>query len=232
MPLELDHVFVCTPNLNEHAAFLAEAGFRCGVRSIHSGQGTANAVFCFDNAYLELLGAWDEAELESPVVTPVGLRERIKWREADACPFGVAFRTTGALDPVAWEYPAPFLPTGAVIPIITPARKYKEPLLFFSLFSAPPATYAAQRDIPLAHFGGQYRLTCVVIAIPQKQISDNARLIGNSGLLIIETGAPDYHLHLQLRGDHDLRLDFRPRLPLSVSSDQGRRDGHMGLVAG
>jgi hypothetical protein len=202
------------------------------VRSIHSGQGTANAVFCFDNAYLELLGAWDDAELESPVITPVGLRERTKWREADACPFGVAFRTTGALDPVAWEYPAPFLPTGAVIPIITPAGKYKEPLLFFSLFSAPPATYAAERDIPLAHFGGQYRLTCVLIAIPQKQISDNARLIGNSGLLIIETGAPEYHLHLQLRGDHDLRLDFRPHLPLSVSSDQVRRDGHLGLVAG
>jgi hypothetical protein len=53
----------------------------------------------------------------------------------------VAFRTTGVLDPVAWEYRAPFLPAGAVIPIITPAGNYKEPLLFFSLFSAPPATY-------------------------------------------------------------------------------------------
>ena len=220
MSLELDHVFVCTPKLDEHAAFLGEAGFRCGVRSTHTGQGTANAVFCFDNAYLELLGAWDDVELESPVVAPIGLRERIKWRETGACPFGVAFRTTGVLDPVAWEYPAPFLPDGAVNPIIIPAGNYQEPLLFFSLFSAPPVTYSAQRDIPLIHFGGQYRLVSVRIAIPQKQISNNATSIENSGLLTIETAAADYHLELQLRGDHDLRLDFRPHLPLSVSSDR------------
>lgn len=220
MSLELDHLFVCTPKLDEDAAFLVEAGFQCGRRSIHSGQGTANAVFCFDNAYLELLGAWDDVELESPVVAPLGLRERIKWREAGACPFGVAFRTTGALEPVAWEYPAPFLPAGAVIPIISPAGQYEEPLLFFSLLSALPGTFPAQRDIPLAHFGGRYRLISIRIGIPQKHISENARSMENNGLLGIDTGAPDYHLHLQLHGDRDLRLDFRPRLPFSVSSGQ------------
>jgi Glyoxalase-like domain len=223
MSLELDHVFVCTPDLDEDVALLVKAGFRCGMRSIHNGQGTANAVFYFDNAYLELLGAWDDVELQSPVVASVGLRNRIKWREAGACPFGVAFRTTGVLDPVAWEYPAPFLPAGAVIPIITPAGNHKEPLLFFSLFSAPPATYAAEMDIPLDHFGVQSRLTCVLVAIPQEQVSDNARWIEKSGLLMVETGAPDYHLHLQLLGHCDSKFDFRPRLPLSVScAEPGR----------
>lgn len=35
------------------------------MRSTHSGQGTANAIFCFDSAYLQSLGAWDDTQLET-----------------------------------------------------------------------------------------------------------------------------------------------------------------------
>ena len=109
---ELDHVFVCVANLEDGVKRLTDRGLECGVRSVHAGQGTADTVFFFDNAYLELVSAGNQAELQSPAVKKLGLGDRLRWRESRACPFGVAFRRTGPAQgdgPETWDYPAPFL---------------------------------------------------------------------------------------------------------------------------
>jgi hypothetical protein len=41
-----------------------------GIEGIHPGQGTANACFFFENAYLEVLWRHDDSELSSAVVRP------------------------------------------------------------------------------------------------------------------------------------------------------------------
>src|SRR6266481_9637578 len=57
---ELDHIFICSSRHGKDVRALAEAGFSLGLNRIHDGQGTANALFFFDNAYLELLWVNDE----------------------------------------------------------------------------------------------------------------------------------------------------------------------------
>ena len=51
-----------------------------------------NACAFFDNAYLELLWRHDDDELQSDVVRPLGLWERVRWEDTGASPFGIAFR--------------------------------------------------------------------------------------------------------------------------------------------
>src|SRR5438093_13075122 len=91
--LELDHVFVCAPRAHEDFALLRGAGLCCGLNRIHNGQGTANANFYFDNAYLELLWLHDALEVRSAIVAPLALWERLTSAVTGACPFGVAFRS-------------------------------------------------------------------------------------------------------------------------------------------
>src|SRR4051794_34547033 len=85
--LELDHVFVCAPRAREDAAILSSAGLCCGLNRVHPGQGTANANFYFDNAYLELLWLRDESEVRSEAVRPIALWQRLQWLVTGACPF-------------------------------------------------------------------------------------------------------------------------------------------------
>lgn len=90
--LKLDHIFVCTPSLATDAQRLVEFGLQPGRSRIHASQGTENVCFFFDNAYLELLGLQDEAEVRSPLVAPLGLWERLHWQQTGACPFGISLR--------------------------------------------------------------------------------------------------------------------------------------------
>ena len=83
----------------------------------------------FENAYLELLWESDEADLRSQAVRPLGLWERMRWRETGACPFGIAVRGLNA-DRCPWRYAAPYLPDG--IGIATPPERFGEPLVFAS----------------------------------------------------------------------------------------------------
>jgi hypothetical protein len=216
---ELDHVFVCVSNLEDSVKMLTDRGLQCGVRSVHAGQGTADAVFFFDNAYLELLYARDEGKLELPAARKLGLGRRLDWQKSGACPFGVAFRRTGPAqedEPETWDYAAPFLPGGATIPIMTPAGLAREPLLLISTVSAPPASYAHERGIPLEQGGRRRVLDRVRIDVPKAQLSANARQMAKTGLLEIQTAAGDYHMELRFDGEPKTTLDFRPELPLSI----------------
>src|SRR2546427_4313827 len=168
MPLAVVHVFICVENPHAAKRALADFGVQFGRRRIHQGQGTANACAFFDNAYLELLWRHDDDELQSEVVGPVGLWQRVRWRETGASPFGIAFRPEGGEVPVeTWPYLAPFLPAGANLPIVTPRFRWQEPLTFISLTSQAPATSPLERQPPLDHRGGHHRLTAVTIYSPQ-----------------------------------------------------------------
>ncbi|QKD80938.1 hypothetical protein HPC62_01035 [Thermoleptolyngbya sichuanensis A183] len=109
--LELDHIFVCMPSLAADAQRLVEFGLQPGRSRIHAGQGTEDVCFFFDNAYLELLGLHDQAEVRSPLVAPLRLWERLHWQQTGACPFGISLRLkAGTLDTRSsetWSYAAP-----------------------------------------------------------------------------------------------------------------------------
>ena len=96
MALTFDHVFICSENPDAAVRALTDFGLQFGRRRIHRGQGIANACVFFDNAYLELLWRHDDDELQSEAVGPVGLWQRVRWRETGASPFGIAFRPEGS----------------------------------------------------------------------------------------------------------------------------------------
>ena len=216
MALTFDHVFICSENPAEAERALTDFGLQFGRRRIHRGQGTANACAFFDNAYLELLWRHDDDELQSEAVGPVGLWQRVRWRETGASPFGIAFRPEGGEVPVeTWPYLAPFLPGGANLPIVTPRFQWREPLTFISLTSQAPATLPPERRPPLDHRGGHHRLTAVTIYKPEGQeISVGLKDLCKLGALALKPAA-EHHIELEL---DDARRseshDFRPTLPL------------------
>lgn len=73
-------MFLCVEEIATAERAVADFGIHVGLRAVHGGQGTANACAFFGNAYLELLSRHDDQDLQSPVVRPLALWERIHWR--------------------------------------------------------------------------------------------------------------------------------------------------------
>lgn len=127
--LELDHVFICSSSLDADANALNAFGLQLGGSFIHSGQGTASKCFFFNNAYLELLGLHNQEEVQSKIVRPTRLWERLHWRESKACHFGISFRyIAGAINtsfPLGWQNAGISSRKPLKLPINTQLRKTK-----------------------------------------------------------------------------------------------------------
>lgn len=227
--LELDHIFICTPSLAADAQRLVEFGLQPGRSRIHAGQGTENVCFFFDNAYLELLGLYDEAEVRSPLVAPLGLWERLHWKQTGTCPFGISLRlkagTLETLSAETWSYAAPFLPSGATLPIFTPPGAVELPLVFLSpvavLPAQSPARSPAYPDLPLEHLGDRRILEQVSLQLPAANaLLKTPSLLKHLAQIQIapaESPKKTFHLELVWQGSTDpIAHTFSPDLPLSI----------------
>ncbi|MCC6394033.1 MAG: VOC family protein [Bryobacterales bacterium] len=198
--MELDHVFVCAPRGERDTALLTAAGFPLGARLVHSGQGTANAVFFFGNAYFELLWLHDEAETELPAVRPLGLKARCLWRSAGACPFGLALRGSLPEGMRTWSYAAPYVAGG--IPIVTPRNAVRQPLVFAMTQPLSPVMYPEART--------RRALRRVHIQSPW-ETCEELRMVTEAGLMSVTKGE-SFHMELEFEDENERA--FRPDLPL------------------
>jgi hypothetical protein len=211
--LELDHVFVCTPDREQALQALTAAGLDRGPSRVHHGQGTANDCFYFENAYLELLWMKDESEIRSPAVGPLCLWERIHWRESGASPFGLAFRPLAGFDLAkldAWRYEAAYLPRGQAITVLSPAGAADEALVFLAMSSLPPSQYPDDRRAHLVHKGRPRRITRVRHPRGEAGKAADPWAPGSDG------GIGARHMVLELDGGHGEVCDLRPALPLTI----------------
>jgi hypothetical protein len=210
MPLELDHVFICVEDMATAEQALVEFGIQFDLHAVHAGQGTANACAFFDNAYLELLSRHDERDLQSPAVQPLALWDRIRWRQTDASPFGIAFRTERVETSIdTWPYEAAFLPPGKNIPIVTRPGAADEPLVFLI-----PPTLPVRLRVPQAHRGQHRRVTRVAAFGPRVSVLPGAvrRLCDRE---VLTGRAPEHRLELEWDGGGSGKShDFGPTLPL------------------
>jgi hypothetical protein len=169
MSIELDHVFILTTADAPEAERLIESGLMEGSPNRHPGQGTANRRFFFDNAFLELLWVTDPAEVRSDLVRRTGLWERWTRRQADACPFGIALRSTPETEKVApfsvWEYRPPYLPAPLAIHMAGNSERVTEPLLFYMPFARRPDLNDPTRQQPREHPAGVRRISRLAVSI-------------------------------------------------------------------
>lgn len=219
---ELDHVFFCPADAARAESALAGFGLDFSRRGVHRGQGTRNACAFFDNAYFELLWEGDAEELRSPVVRPLALWERTRWRETGACPIGVSFRPVGGkgadteLPFETWPYRAEYLPRGAFIPIVSEKGRADEPLVFVSLVSCAPATLPAERRPGLVHAGERRTLTGVAVTRPRSAgpLSPGVAWFVARGLLGVREG-DGWELELEWDGGHRNRVEeLGPGVPV------------------
>jgi glyoxalase-like protein len=215
---ELDHVFICAPAERSALQGLMDFGL-VGIEAIHPGQGTANACFLFENAYLEILWRHDDRELSSAAVRPTGLRERLRWQETGACPFGIAIRRKPEQPAVEmdvqWAYAAPFLPPGATIPVLSPPDAPSAPIVFVSLVPDWQEYAAANRQL-LVHCGRSRRLTGVHLWLRGSQVPSFVEALTSAGITA-EMTEGHYHMELEWDGGSEQgSKDFRPSLPLSL----------------
>jgi hypothetical protein len=164
MSWQLDHVFFATSEPDKVERELVELGVALTAHRTHIGQGTKSSSAMFENAYFELLWAHDRNELRSEVVRPLGLDERIRWRETGACPLGLCFRpddlaSAPATWPFAtWQYKPAYAAVGDGIPIVTPPQHLSEPIIFVSTWPRPVGGHE--------HRGARRALTGVHLSRP------------------------------------------------------------------
>ncbi|MEO0970861.1 MAG: VOC family protein, partial [Cyanobacteria bacterium J06639_18] len=183
MQLELDHIFVCVKPLAPEAEILKAFGLTEGRRRIHRGQGTANVCFFFHNVYLELLWLSDSEEIQSDIIRPLGLWERCRWKETNACPFGIAFRKkipdSPSLPFSTWGYHAPYIPPEASIPIASNSRNLSEPLIFISPSTQKPINILLEKRPPLINTLQLDEITGLRVTLPGDASGDSLRAYRN-----------------------------------------------------
>lgn len=208
--LHFDHALVFAHKGAPEARALEAAGFRIGARREHPGQGTANACCLFQNGMLELIWIADEAAARSPLVQPIGLWERSRWRELGTCPLGIAVRTATADEPpefAHWDYAPAFLPPGQVIRMACNSGVVNEPLLLAVPGSRPPPD-------PGLPFAGS-RVTAVRVTV--RELAP-ASLLRDVALQSVTFDDGEQHLlELELdQGRAGRTLDLGPELPVRL----------------
>lgn len=216
---ELDHVFLCTTKPEIAVESLVLSGLQVGAKESHPGQGTANTVFFFDNAYFELLWAVAEHKTKNKQIKELNLWERT---HSKGCPFGIAFRfhnseSSKTIPFETWGYEAPWLPPDAVIPILTPKNRPKQPLLLISLVAQRPADLPLENRPPLNQIGKSRQITHITIYTPKpNKIPDGAKILLKSGVFTWSS-SKDYFMELELDSRREGKTNnFRPNLPLAI----------------
>ena len=213
MQWELDHVFFATTNADAAEKILADFGIAFTEHRVHSGQGTANACAVFENAFFELLRPHDLTELRSSAVQPLGLDERIRWRETGASPFGLCFRAESRSWPFeTWQYRAAYLPAGTGIPIVTPPGLHADPLVFISSQAKRSTNRSPE------HRGARRTLTRVTVerAASERPVSSGVGWFAENGYISLKDGPAPV---LELEWDHGREgesRDFAPALPIRI----------------
>lgn len=164
--MEIDHIFIFTANQGREGDQLVDFGLTEGSSRVHSGQGTTNRKFYFENFFLELAWVIDVEEITSELTAPTRLWERSQFSTNGHSPFGLCLVNTEATDPLfadSQTYEPTFFPPGMGADIIP---NQDQPYLpwTFRMASSGPSKYP---DEPCNHPVGIQQLTRATFGIPE-----------------------------------------------------------------
>jgi len=168
--MELDHVFVFIEPDGPELAYLRSLGLIETYRRRHPGQGTENICFCFENIFLECLWIGSVAEATSDLIVRTGLYDRSQWRTRETSPFGLAWRESAANPPIdiaKWSFKPPYLPPGMSIDVAIESDDPRQPMMFKSPGSVPPAKWPIDKRGVLQKPAGFGEVLSVVLHWPK-----------------------------------------------------------------
>ncbi|WP_181702491.1 VOC family protein [Chthonobacter albigriseus] len=203
MMIALDHVFVFVARDDalpggKVRQVLDGIGLVPSYERRHTGQGTSNVCYCFDNAYLELLFVVDEAELAAPALARNGFTRRSRLRQTGANPFGIALR--GEPFPFeSWPYRIDAFPPGLSIPVAVASDDDGVPFVFGSPGTERPDRWTDGRADARQTAGGYTTMT--IARIGAERAGPLAALAGLGIADAVVTGAASLVLRLQRGGD-------------------------------
>lgn len=150
---------------------MVSLGLTEGSSRVHTGQGTTNRKFYFEDFFLEVLWVHDEAEARSHPAVELGLWDRSRFRETGRSRFGLCLVNTPDTDTIfaksQLHQPA-YFPEGMSIDFINdPARPWL-PMLFRLPFRGPKKP----SDEPRNHALGWEKLTKAQFSIPKQALED------------------------------------------------------------
>ena len=168
--MELDHVFVFVEPDGPELPYLRSLGLIETYRRRHPGQGTENICFCFDNIFLECLWISSVDEATSDLIARTGLYDRSQWRTRGTSPFGLAWRDSASSPPIeiaTWSFKPPYLPVGMSIDVAIESDDPRQPMMFKSPGSMPPATWSIDKRGVLQEPAGLGKVLAVVFNWPK-----------------------------------------------------------------
>ena len=96
--MEVDHIFIFSNNRGKEASDLIEFGLTEGSNRLHSGQGTTNLKFYFDNFFLEILWVVNEDEIQGELTEKTKLWERSQFEKNGNSRFGLCLVNSKSTD--------------------------------------------------------------------------------------------------------------------------------------
>ncbi|MBL7839676.1 MAG: VOC family protein [Cyclobacteriaceae bacterium] len=119
--MDIDHIFIFTEDQGRIAEELVKFGLIEGSSRVHTGQGTTNRKFYFDNFFLEILWVHNENEIKSSLIEPTGLCQRADYKKNGLSPYGLCIvnsEQTDALFGNSMKYQPDYFPGGMLIEIL------------------------------------------------------------------------------------------------------------------
>lgn len=176
---------------------LLSAGFVETYRRRHPGQGTENACFCFDNAFVKLLWMNDEAEIRSPSIARTALFERSRHLELGTCPFGISWRGYSSIS--TWPYRPPYLPPPMAIDVATDGDDPHQPMMFKSPGDSPPSSWPTERRGNLQRHAGFQSIRIQDFVMPASMSpSPTLRLLAQNLDFAISKAVRRYRIDLEI----------------------------------
>lgn len=220
--LFVDHVFmlVDASEVDTVAQSLLSFGLIESSRRVHTGLGTANIFFCFDNIFLEILWVVDRQEAAA---TELGglLLERLDARTTGSMPFGIGFRTgaDGGLVPFATRIlqPPPAL-AFKPIEVAQSSLDCRQPLLFRAQRAARPDAWTDGKAGLRQRPGGIAEVVALCVTLPVLvEPTADLKLLEHLGVLKVKqlSAGPGMVLSLsQLTAQGPLELALQSPLAL------------------
>jgi Glyoxalase-like domain len=211
--MEIDHIFVFVDQQGPELQRLAAAGLVETYRRQHPGQGTANACFCFDNIFVELLWLTSAAEAASDPIKRTLLLERSRWRDNGACPFGIAWRAadgqTGSPFPT-WPFRPPYLPPDRAIDVALDSDDPRQPMMFTFPGTQAPSSWPDARKGQLQRAAGLASICRIALTLPPDvQPSGSLNELARRTNLVVSQGSTDQYV---------MRLDLSDALGRHVAT--------------